>query len=191
MNKPIIRNIYILFFILLITGCRSNFMFTPSDPLNEKSLEGKWLGSPWQPDSTGTQLREDAFNNTTLNKTITNRVKRVLDGSTIVLENGETVRYIGSETPTIDEAFYEEAKSLNMILAHNKKIKLQFDIQGRDSKGRMLAYAFVEGIFINAELIKHGYAKFTPHPLNTTFGEQFSRNQNEAIRSRKGMWQYQ
>ena len=184
-------NALTIFFLFLLAGCNSNLMFTPSPPMSRNSIDSQNPGSAWQPEEGEIVSENYDFFDKTLNNTTTSKVIRVIDGSTIVLENGETVKYIGVKTPTIDEAFYEESKDLNLILAHNKKIKLQFDIQGRDAEGNMLAYAFVEGIFINAELLKHGYAKFTLNPTNTTFQELFIRSQEEAIQSRKGIWEYQ
>jgi len=37
-------------------------------------------------------------------------VSKVIDGDTIKLKNGETIRYIGINAPERDEYLYEEAK---------------------------------------------------------------------------------
>lgn len=50
------------------------------------------------------------------------QVKRVIDGDTILLQNGEGVRYIGINTPEVDHSPKEaeplglEAKEVNRIL---------------------------------------------------------------------------
>jgi micrococcal nuclease len=42
-----------------------------------------------------------------------NKVKRVIDGDTIELENGQKVRYIGIDTPERNECFNKQATAKN------------------------------------------------------------------------------
>jgi micrococcal nuclease len=66
-------------------------------------------------------------------------VKRVIDGDTIVLNNGEKVRYIGIDTPERDEDYYNKAKEFNKKLVEGKTVRLETDVQQRDRYGRLLA----------------------------------------------------
>ena len=103
------------------------------------------------------------------------KVEKVIDGDTILLKNGERVRYIGIDTPeTVHptkpvEYYGKEATQANRRLVENKVVRLEFDVQTRDKYGRLLAYVWVvhhgvDSIFVNAELVRQGYAKVSTYP---------------------------
>ena len=54
-------------------------------------------------------------------------VKRVIDGDTIELANGQIVRYVGITAPETGEPFEEEATEENKKLVEGKKITLEYD----------------------------------------------------------------
>jgi micrococcal nuclease len=122
-------------------------------------------------------------------------VKRVIDGDTIQLESGETVRYIGIDAPELytkesgAEFFSKEAARFNKKLVFLKKVKLEFDSEKEDSHGRMLAYVFVKNTFVNAELVRQGYAKVMVKPPNTKYKDVLLAQQQKAIDEDKGLWQ--
>ncbi|MGR3317896.1 MAG: thermonuclease family protein [Candidatus Anammoxibacter sp.] len=163
-------------------------MFTYSDSSTENYLEDQRQANPWQDDTAVVELEKHDFPKSQLSKTINCKVKKVIDGETVLLESGEIVKYIGIEIPQNGSKRFEEAKDFNKLLIDKKDIRLQFDIQGRDSHGNLLAYVFVEGIFVNAEIIKHGFSGFVPHPKNIQYHELFAVLESEAIRHKKGVW---
>lgn len=122
-------------------------------------------------------------------------VKKVIDGDTIQLESGETVRYIGIDSPELytkesgAEFYAKEAARFNKKLVYMKKIKLEFDQEKQDSHGRMLAYVFVKNTFVNAELVRQGYAKAMVKPPNTKYKDVLLAQQQKAIDEDKGLWQ--
>jgi len=60
------------------------------------------------------------------------------------------------------EYFGEEASRFTKGMVEGKKVRLEFDWQQRDRYGRLLAYVYLmDGIFLNAEIIKQGYG-FSP-----------------------------
>ena len=98
-------------------------------------------------------------------------VTRVVDGDTIVLSNGERLRYIGVDTPETKhpkkglQCYGKEASAFNKKLVEGKKVKLEFDVQQKDRYGRLLAYVYLEdGTFVNAELLRKGYAQVMTIP---------------------------
>jgi len=100
------------------------------------------------------------------------RVARVIDGDTFELENGEVVRLIGIDTPeTVHpnkavEYFGKEASGFARNLLEGETITLEYDQDRRDKYGRTLAYAFLDDLFVNAELVKQGYAHaYTKYPF--------------------------
>ena len=122
-------------------------------------------------------------------------VKKIIDGNTIQLDTGETVKYIGIEAPKINlkeggsEFFAKEAKKYNQKLVFMKKVRLEFDQEKTDKEGRTLAYVFVKKVFVNAELVKLGYAKASIIPPNEKYKSMFLDYEKKAMQSEKGLWQ--
>jgi len=115
-------------------------------------------------------------------------VKRVIDGDTVELANGEKLRYIGIDTPEKEDPFYQEAKDFNRNLVEGKKVKLEFDVQKKDKYGRLLGYIYVGDIFVNAELLKAGMAVLYTYPPNVKYVDYFTEIQKEARQHKKGVW---
>jgi len=89
------------------------------------------------------------------------------------------VRYLGINTPeSVDprkpvECFGKEASLKNKELVLNKKVVLEKDISEIDKYGRLLRYVYVDGIFINLELIKQGYAQVATYPPDVKYHDLF------------------
>ena len=122
-------------------------------------------------------------------------VKRVIDGDTVLLWNGERVRYIGIDTPELHhrskpvEYLAKEAKEFNQKLVGAKTVRLEFDVERRDKYGRLLAYIYLKDeTFVNAELIKEGYAQLLTIPPNVKHVNTFIRLQREARENNRGLW---
>ena len=124
----------------------------------------------------------------------TARVERVVDGDTIKLANGEKVRYIGIDTPETKhpkkpvQYMGEEASEANRKLGEGKTVRLEFDVQKRDKYGRMLAYVYVDDIFVNAWLVENGFAQVSTYPPNVKHQELFLKLQREARENKRGLW---
>ena len=98
------------------------------------------------------------------------KVIQVIDGDTIVIEGGYHVRYIGIDTPEVYpelEPYGIEAKQYNQELVEGKVVRLERDEEGegKDKYGRLLRYVYVDDIFVNAELVRMGYAEVYPKGL--------------------------
>ena len=122
------------------------------------------------------------------------RVRRVIDGDTIELENGAKVRYIGINTPeSVDprrpmQCFGQEAKEENKKLVLGKIVKLEKDITETDKYGRLLRYVYVNSLFINDYLVKNGFAQVSTFPPDVKYQDQFRESQNEARTKDLGLW---
>ena len=123
------------------------------------------------------------------------KVQRAIDEDTILLENGEKVRYIGIDTPETKppvkgvEYFGKEAYEANKKLVEGKTVRLEFDVQQRDRYGRLLAYVYLEdGTFVNAWLVENGYAQVSTYPPNVKYQELFLELQRKAREQNKGLW---
>lgn len=127
------------------------------------------------------------------------RVKRIIDGDTIELENGEVVRYIGIDTPETrrregqewiydPQPFAEESAQFNRELVEGKRIRLEYDVVRRDRFNRILAYVYVGDLFVNAEMLKQGYAMLYTRPPNVKYIDLLVRLQRQARESNRGLW---
>jgi micrococcal nuclease len=122
-------------------------------------------------------------------------VTRVIDGDTIVLENGTKVRYIGIDTPETKnprkpvEYFGKEASEANKKLVEGKKVRLEYDVQRTDKYGRTLAYVYLEdGTFVNACLVMNGLAQVSTYPPNVKYQDEFLELERYAREKKKGLW---
>ena len=85
--------------------------------------------------------------------------------------------------------FGKESKNYLTNLLKGKKVKLEFDVDTHDQYGRMLAYAYTEnGIFINVDLLKNGFAIIMTIPPNVKYADQFFALQQKARETKKGLW---
>jgi micrococcal nuclease len=122
------------------------------------------------------------------------KVTRVIDGDTIELENGDRVRYIGVDTPeTVHPSkavqfMGKEASEFNRKLVEGKDVRLEYDVKKTDKYGRTLAYVYVGDLFVNAELVKRGYAQIMTIPPNVMYQDLFLELQRGARKVKLGLW---
>lgn len=84
----------------------------------------------------------------------------VVDGDTIDVDSVGRIRFVGINTPEKDQQGYQEAKDFVKKMCLGKKVYLDIDdAKHYDKYGRVLAVVYVNGININAALLKGGYAE--------------------------------
>lgn len=120
-------------------------------------------------------------------------VVRVVDGDTIIVDlNGveERLRYIGMDTPETDEPYFDQATAANSLLVTGQTVQLVRDVSDRDRYGRLLRYVYLQdGTFVNAELVRQGWARAAPYPPDTAHADEFAQLEAEAFAARRGIWQ--
>ena len=114
-------------------------------------------------------------------------VTRVIDGDTIEIEGGQRIRYIGIDTPEKGEYFFEEATVKNSELVLGKVVRMEKDVSETDVYGRLLRYIYVGDIFVNAELVRLGYAREAYYPPDTMHSDEFLRLEKYAVASDLGL----
>lgn len=124
-------------------------------------------------------------------------VTRAVDGDTIEVRldgAAEDVRYIGVDTPetvkpdTPVQCFGPQASSFNHRLIEGKRVRLVFGVERRDVYGRLLAYVYLDGRFVNAELVRRGLARTLTIPPNDRFAGRLKRLEMAAARAGRGLW---
>ncbi len=124
---------------------------------------------------------------------------RVIDGDTIELQNGESVRYIGIDAPELrrrlgdrwiadPQPFAVEALKENRRLVEGKTVRLEYDRVRRDRFGRLLAYVFTDQLFVNAHLLEGGWARLLVIRPNVLYTRLFRRLERLARRDARGLW---
>jgi micrococcal nuclease len=132
------------------------------------------------------------------------QVVRVIDGDTIEVSIGgqdEDVRYIGVDTPetvkpdTPVQCYGPQASAENHGLVDRRTVRLVFDRERRDVYGRLLAYVYTrargeagKSRFVNATLVRDGYARTLTIPPNTAHAALLGRLQARAGRAGRGLW---
>ena len=126
-------------------------------------------------------------------------VVRVVDGDTIRVRLGdrtERVRYIGVDTPesvkpgTPVQCYAKRAAAANAALVAGQRVRLVGDVEHRDRYGRLLAYVYREpdGAFVNAQLVRDGYARTLMIAPNVAHARQFAQLARTARESGRGLW---
>ncbi len=129
-------------------------------------------------------------------------VEYVVDGDTIdVMIDGreERVRLTGIDTPekarrdtgAPAECFADEATAFTeSLLPVGTAVRLERDVVGRDDYGRVLAYVYRadDGIFVNYEIVRQGYAHPLTIPPNVTFSDLMVDAARDAEAADAGLW---
>lgn len=118
------------------------------------------------------------------------KVKRVVDGDTVVLENGSIVRYVGITAPENNDPFEKESTEENRKLVEGKTVSLEYDNYKGDKFGRILAYLVVNGKNISVELARKGLAQVViyQHKKPFIYANELLKAQNEAKKKKLGIW---
>ena len=116
------------------------------------------------------------------------KVIKVIDGDSIVIEGGYHVRYIGIDAPEKGEPYFLEATQLNRRLVEGKKIRMEKDISETDRYGRLLCYVYVNDIFVNAEIVKLGYAYAKSYPPDIKHQQYLETLELGAKQLNRGIW---
>ena len=127
-------------------------------------------------------------------------VKSVVDGDTFWADNGSEkgikIRLIGIDAPETRNTgrkaigyFGQQSKEYLTRLLENKKVRLEYDVDKVDQYNRTLAYVFLtDGTFVNAELVRQGYAMVMTIPPNVKYADRFVKLERKARKNNKGLW---
>ncbi len=116
------------------------------------------------------------------------KVKKVLDGDTIVLENGERVRYLCVDSPEEGEPFHDEAARVNDSLVFGKTVRVEFDRKVKDRYGRYLGYVWQDTLLVNDFLLRRGLVSVYYFPPNDRYLARFVGSAKSARNRRLGVW---
>ncbi len=97
--------------------------------------------------------------------------------------------FILMQTPIVGiEPYGLAASAFNRTLVEDRQVRLELDVESRDHYGRILAYVYTDSLFVNAELIRKGYAQVMTVPPNVRHVDEFVRLQRQARLTDQGLW---
>lgn len=114
----------------------------------------------------------------------------IVDGDTLVVSLGgaeQTVRLIGINAPEAGECSADRAGERLAELASGR-VRLETDSEGRDRRGRLLAYLWADGVLVNEALAAEGLALARAYPPNTARQAALQTAEDTARRARLGLW---
>ncbi len=121
-------------------------------------------------------------------------VAHVIDGDSIRLADGREVRYIGIDAPEMVNVYGErepwaaEATEANARLVAGKQVRLEREVSDTDRHGRLLRHVYVNGTWINGELVRLGHATTLTVPPDVQESSRLASLQTEAQRAGRGVW---
>jgi micrococcal nuclease len=127
-------------------------------------------------------------------------VKKVVDGDTFWINDGSPkglkIRLIGVDAPESRNSgkketasFGKESSEYLTKLISGKRVRLEYDIGHLDRYGRTLAYIYLEdGTFVNATMVKNGYATVMTVPPNVKYADSFLKLERKARKNKRGLW---
>ena len=84
-------------------------------------------------------------------------ITKIIDGDTVVVQGGETIRLLGIDCDERGKSCYNDAKKYLEENFLGKLAVLESDVEDKDIYGRSLRYLFVDEVNINEDLVKGGY----------------------------------
>ncbi|MEE9602089.1 MAG: thermonuclease family protein [Thermoguttaceae bacterium] len=123
------------------------------------------------------------------------QVERVVDGDTLLLDNGARVRLQGIDTPETVmpdhpiEPWGPEAAAFTRDFVAGGTVRLQLGLDRKDDYGRFLAFVWVEESLLNEELVRVGLATAEQGFFyNPAMKRRLVAAEKEAQAARRGIW---
>lgn len=122
-------------------------------------------------------------------------VTKFVDGDTIKVSTGETVRFIGIDTPERGRCGYKEATAALKKLVGGKPVVLAGGARDdHDKYNRILRYVSVDGKDVGLQMIQGGWAiarydsrdGYGRHPLQTEYIRADAQTPNHCVTKKAG-----
>lgn len=108
------------------------------------------------------------------------KVVCVIDGDTVRLHNGKSVRFIGIDTPERGKTGYGEATARTIELLNGTTVRFEKDVSETDRYERLLRYIYANDVFVNEALVEEGFARAIAYPPDTKYQALFEKAEQDA-----------
>jgi micrococcal nuclease len=125
------------------------------------------------------------------------RVRRVVDGDTLLLESGARVRLQGIDAPEAArgsspvEPWAPEASAFtkDFVADAGQNVRLSFGLERKDRHGRFLAFVRNGDKMLNEELVRAGLAHARmDYRYSAVMKRRFAAAEKEARADKRGIW---
>tara|TARA_R110002110_G_scaffold415612_2_gene651686 strand:+ start:146595 stop:147593 length:999 start_codon:yes stop_codon:yes gene_type:complete len=129
----------------------------------------------------------------------TARVVAVVDGDTVILDDGREVRLVGIQAPKLPLGrpgfakwpLADEAKSALEDLVLDRRVSLGYGGQKTDRHNRALAHLFTEdGTWVQGALLATGFARVYSFPDNRTLVRDMLVRERSSRETDRGIWSH-
>lgn len=131
----------------------------------------------------------------------TRTVARVIDGETLLLDDGREVRLIGALAPRAEDAgappdaWPMETEAIRLLtgLVLGQSVRLAYGARKSDRYGRHLAHVFVKDrggadLWVQGEMLRQGAARAYGLPQSFECATELSAHERVAREARLGVW---
>lgn len=124
-------------------------------------------------------------------------VASVVDGDTVVLDDGRQVRLVGIQAPKlplgrkgfVEWPLAEAARKAVIELIEGRTVRLAFGGAGMDRHRRVLAHLFRDdGLWVQGDLLRRGFARVYTFPDNRALADAMYERERQAREERRGIW---
>ncbi|HLC76806.1 MAG TPA: thermonuclease family protein [archaeon] len=107
-------------------------------------------------------------------------ITKVIDGDTIVVAGGQSIRLLNIDTRERGQNCYQEAKDKMTELVLLKNITMERDKEDKDRYNRLLRYIYVDGEMVNLKMVQEGLAVVYIIPPNGKYRSDFEAAESAA-----------
>jgi endonuclease YncB( thermonuclease family) len=112
----------------------------------------------------------------------------VINVDRLLLTTGEEVEFLGIYIPPLRKKFKEEVIAEIRKLVGTGSLKLEFDSTPKAPSGKLSAYIYADDTFVNAELVRRGYAFLLPSFEKLKYAKYLIELENQAKAEKRGLW---
>jgi micrococcal nuclease len=200
--KCLLQTLLIVAIIILLTGCGQTTNPTAQPDTPEKTIALPTRASTLEATPTNTRVLSIESLTPAPTPTITpipdeaqGVVVEVIDGRTIaVVMKGDSpsrvyiVRYLGIETPSLNDPWGAVAYETNRKLTSFKAVRLIRDKSNVDDEGRLLRYVYVGHELLSIILTEQGLARAAINQPDTRFETEILEAEARARDGELGLW---
>ena len=115
-------------------------------------------------------------------------VTKIIDGDTIIVEGGRSVRLLGIDAHERGQSCYKEAAEELSDLVLNKQVRLEADSRDKDKYNRYLRWIWLGDKLINEQLVSDGLA-IARISDETKYAGQITSAESAALEEKTGcLW---
>lgn len=125
------------------------------------------------------------------------QVRQVIDGDTLVLDDGRYIRLVGINAPELgkdhqpDQPLAREARAYLRDLTRHRRLRVRLAVESVDRYGRTLAHVGLEdGRSIQVLLLRQGLAFAVAIAPNSCEITRYHASEQLARRQKRGVWKH-